>query len=1095
MARKILLETGYTFNPTTAIVSTTGTVGLIVASATSPWSATITGMTSTTGLGVGSFFTATAGTGSVGTGGTYRVTSIPSSTSITFSAIGGTTPTAGTITNITPVAKQLVIPRHIPRERLVLITNVTTNQVIYNFSDPSLTATTYNAIVAGATGYTTLILNFNTVAMTATDRLQITLDEFVERFEPSETHLDPANKFRTSEPQSLIDTDFEYGTQTTKWENVALVNNRPWAYENAIPLSNVTAITMSAGARLVTVATTTPPVVGTPVFIRDTNLPFANGNFIVETVSAGTNFTYTARSVNYTSITALFDASKTLVTLGTLFTGSQIGAAPTLSVSGTDLRVQVTTTVAHGLFPGNEIAITGITGTNPPNGNHTVATVISPTVFAYYANPAIGNPASLTATSAAIYSRPQSQALHRPFDGGVLFSTNSSSNNISATRQTRRYFRYQSGKGLQVSSGTILRPYASIDQVTSSGSTVTVRTREAHGIQPGTVVTLSGANESAYNGTFTVVSAPRFNTFTYTTVGSVTPSASPASGDVNLAVISWYGSKNRLGAFDAQNGMFFEYDGQTLWAVRRASTYQIAGRISVASGANTVTQTDAEYATGFSKQLRINDFIVIRGQSYKVIDIASDTSMTISPSYRGTTNVTYGTVTKMVETRIPQSSFNIDKLDGTGPSGFNLDLSKMQMFYIDYTWYGAGFVRWGVRGTNGDVIYCHKLPNNNVNSEAHMRSGNLPARYESTTESPFTTITSTVGSSDTTLNVADTSLFPPTGTLIVRSGSTYEGVNYTGKTATTFTGVTRTLAGSAVTGTATTWSSGSVSGTVTTATGIQVGQRVHSSTNPNPVPEGTFVTAVSGSTITLSEAVTIANPTLIFAPIGATSGQTFTFSATAPISVELAMPSFAPQISHWGTSVIMDGKFDDDKSLIFTYGTTSVATIAAGAANAILSIRLAPSVDNGQIGAFGAREVINRMQLKLNSLGLTFTGTAQPLLVTAVLNGTPSAATAWTNAVANAAVANSSLAQIATHGSSVTVTGGEVAGGFFLQGTDRLDLTPVRDLGNSILGGGAANSNTGIYPDGPDTITIVVRNLGAANATVFSRLGWTEAQA
>ena len=1094
MARKVLLETGYTFNPTTAIASTTGTVGLIVASATSPWTATITGMTSTTGLAVGSFFTATAGAGSVGSGGTYRVTSILSLTSITFSAIGGSTPIVGAITNITPLAKQIVIPRNIQRERLVLITNVTTNQVIYNFSDPSLSATTYNPIVFGAQGYTTLILNYNTVAMSATDKLQITIDEFVERFEPAETHLDPANKFRTSSPQSLIDTDFEYGTQSTKWENLATINGRPFAFENQVVLANVTAITMSAGARIVTVATATPPAVGTPIFIRDTNLPIANGNFVVETVSAGTNFTYTARSVNYTSTTALFDASKTTVTAGTLFTGAAIGAAPTLTVSGTDLKVRVTTTVPHGLFPGNEIAVTGITGTNPPNGNHVVATVVSPTIFEYFANPGGGgNPASLTATAALVYARPQSQSVHRPFDGGVLFSTNSSSNNVASTRQTRRYFRYQSGKGIQISSGTILRPYASLDQVTSSGTTVTVRTREAHGIQPGAVVTLSGATEFGYNGTFTVVSTPRFNQFTYTALSA--PTSSPASGDVNLSVISWYGSKNRLGAFDAQNGMFFEYDGQTLWAVRRTSTQQLAGRISVTANANTVTQTDAEYATGFSKQLRVNDFVTIRGQSYKVMDIASDTSLTISPSYRGTTSVTYGTMSKMVETKIPQSLFNIDKLDGTGPSGFNIDISKMQMFYIDYTWYGAGFVRWGVRGTNGDVIYCHKLPNNNVNSEAHMRTGNLPARYESVTESPFTTTTSTVGSADTTINVADTSLFPPTGILVVRNGTTYEGVNYTGKTATTFTGVTRTLAGSAVAGTATTWTANTVSGTVTTATGIQVGQRVHSSTNPNPVPEGTFVTAVAGSTITLSDAVTATNPNLIFAPIGATSAQTFTFSATAPTSVELAYPTFAPQISHWGTSVIMDGRFDDDKSLIFTYGTTSVATISAGAANAILSIRLAPSVDNGQIGAFGAREVINRMQLKLDSLGLTFTGTAQPLLVTAVLNGTPSAATAWTNAVAGVAVQNSSLAQVATHGSAVTVSGGEVAGGFFIQGTDRLDLRSVRDLGNSILGGGLANSNAAIYPDGPDTLTIVVRNLGASNATVFTRLGWTEAQA
>lgn len=1093
MARKILLETGYVFNPTTAVTSATGTVGSIIASATSPWTATITGMTSTTGLAVGSFFTATAGTGSLGAAGTYRVTTILSTTSIIFSATGGTTPTAGTVTNITPLAKQLVIPKYIPVERLVLITNVTTNQVIYNFSDPSLTATTYNAITDGATGYTSVIFNYNTVAMSATNKLQITIDEYSEQFEPAETVLDPVNKLRVSQPQSLIDTDFEYGQQTTKWENLSMVNNRPFAFDNAVPLTNVTAITMSTNARLVTVATATPPAVGTPVIIRDTNLPFANGNFIVETVSAGTNFTYTARSVNYTSITALFDASKTVVSAGTLYTGARIGGNATLSVSGTDLRVQVTTTVPHGLMSGNEIATRGITGTNPPNGNFYVSSVLSPTVFVYFANPTVGNPASLTG-AAEIYARPQSQVLHRPFDGGVMFGAYSSSNNVSQSRQTRRYFRYQSGKGIQTSSGTILRPYASVDQLTASGTTVTVTTREAHGMQPGVSVTISGALESQYNGTFIVTSCPRFNTFTYTALSA--PSASPASGDPTVSVNSWYGAKNRLGIFDQQNGLMWEYDGQTLYAVRRSSILQLGGRISVTAGANTVTQTDATFPTGFSKQLVPGDWVVIRGQAYRVIDIASDTSMTISPSYRGSTNVTFGTMTKMVETRIPQSQFNLDKLDGTGPSGYNINLAKMQMFYIDYSWYGAGFIRWGVRGPEGDVIYCHKMANNNINSEAYMRSGNLPARYETVTEAPYTLTTATVGTSDTTINVRDTSAFPTAGSLLVRNGSTYEAVVYSGKTATSFTGVTRTLAGSAVGGTGTTWSANSVSGTVTTATGIQVGQRVHSSTNPNPVPEGTFVTAVAGSTITLNEAVTAANPQLIFVSPGATSSQTFTFSATAPTTVELLAPSFSPSISHWGTAAIMDGRFDDDKSLVFTFGTTTVTTIAAGASIALMSIRVAPSADNSQIGAFGAREIVNRMQLKLQSLGLTFTGTAQPLLVTAVLNGTPSSTTNWTNAVSNAAQQNSSLAQIASYaGGTTTVSGGEVAGGFFIQGTDRLDLTTVRDLGNSILGGGGAASNTQIYPDGPDTVTIVVRNLGAANATVFGRLGWTEAQA
>jgi hypothetical protein len=995
--------------------------------------------------------------------------------------------------SFTASTRTIVINKYIPRENLILITNVTANQVVYNFSDPALRATAYTLASTGANSTTTIVLNYNTTLMSNADKLSIVIDEFAEQITPAETMLDPVNKMRMSEPQSLIDTDFEYGTQTTKWENLSVVNNIPFAYDNQVPLTNVTAITMSNAARIVTVATVTPPAVGTPVFIRDTNLPFANGNFIVETVSAGTNFTYTARSVNYTSITALFDASKTVVSAGALYTGARIGGNATIAVSGTDLRVQTTTTVPHGLFPGNEIAIRGITGTNPPNGNFYVSSVLSPTVFVYFANPAIGNPASLGG-AAEVYVRPQSQALHRPFDGGVLFGTYSSSNNISQSRQTRRYFRYQSGKGIQVSSGTILRPYATVDQLSSSGTTVTVTTREYHGIQPGVSITVSGATESAYNGTFTVTSCPRFNTFTYTALS--TPSATPASGDPVVSVNSWFGAKNRLGIFDQQNGLFWEYDGQILYAVRRSSTLQIGGRVSVTAGANTVTQTDAVFPTGFSKQLVVGDWIAIRGQSYRVIDIASDTSMTISPSYRGSSNVTFGTVTKMVETRIPQSQFNLDKLDGTGPSGYNINLARMQMFYIDYSWYGAGFIRWGVRGPEGDIIYCHKLANNNVNSEAYMRSGNLPARYETVNEAPYTATTATVGSSDTTISVRDTSLFPSSGTLIIRNGTTYEGVTYSGKSATQFTGVTRTLAGSAVGGTATTWTANSVSGTVTTATGIQVGQRVHSTTSPNPVPEGTFVTAVSGTTITLNEAVTIANPQLIFVSPGATSGQTFTFSATAPTTVELGCPSFAPSISHWGTSAIMDGKFDDDKSLVFTFGTTTVTTIGTGASVALMSIRIAPSADNGQIGAFGTREVINRMQLKLQSLGLTFTGTAQPLLVTAVLNGTPSSSTAWTNAVSGAAQQNSSLAQIANYaGGTTTVSGGEVAGGFFIQGTDRLDLTTVRDLGNSVLGGGGANSNTGIYPDGPDTITIVVRNLGASNATVFGRLGWTEAQA
>ena len=82
------------------VISTTGTVGSI--SGSGPWTATITGMSTTAGLTVGDTITATAGTGTLGGGaGVYEVLTIPGNTSITYRATGGTTPTAGTVTDIT----------------------------------------------------------------------------------------------------------------------------------------------------------------------------------------------------------------------------------------------------------------------------------------------------------------------------------------------------------------------------------------------------------------------------------------------------------------------------------------------------------------------------------------------------------------------------------------------------------------------------------------------------------------------------------------------------------------------------------------------------------------------------------------------------------------------------------------------------------------------------------------------------------------------------------------------------------------------------------------------------------------------------------
>jgi hypothetical protein len=528
-----------------------------------------------------------------------------------------------------------------------------------------------------------------------------------------------------------------------------------------------------------------------------------------------------------------------------------------------------------------------------------------------------------------------------------------------------------------------------------------------------------------------------------------------------------------------------------LFACKRSSTYQLSGKVSVTNGSNVVTQTNAINPTGFAKQLEVGDYVVIRGQSYRIQDIASDTSMTVSPAYRGS-SADFVNISKTEDTRVPQSEFNLDKMDGTGPSGYVMDLTKMQMFYIDYTWYGAGFVRYGVRGPRGDVIYVHKQPNNNTNAEAYMRSGNLPARYEANTMTVMTKLTSTLSNSETgTLNLEDTSQFPPAGLIMVRNANTYEYINYTAKTATTLTGLTRAKAGAAAQ--TVTMSAGATSGTVASTTGLQWGQRAVSL----GFPDTTYIYRIDGNTIRFSQAATSTNPTVIFPAMGATSGQTFTYSAVDPTIVELASPTFGPSINHWGTSVIMDGRFDADKSLVFTYGQTTTTNILNNASKALMSIRLAPSVDNGLTAPFGGRELINRMQLTLNEIGVSTRSANANLLVRLFINGVPSTSTPWTNAVGNVAgLVNSSLAQIADYaGGNTTVSGGEVTGGLFIQGTDRLDLSEVRDLGNSIMGGGGPNANTQIYPDGPDVLTVVVTNLSGGAVDVLARISWTEAQA
>ena len=82
--------------------------------------------------------------------------------------------------------------------------------------------------------------------------------------------------------------------------------------------------------------------------------------------------------------------------------------------------------------------------------------------------------------------------------------------------------------------------------------------------------------------------------------------------------------------------------------------------------------------------------------------------------------------------RVEQSSWNGDKLDGSGPSGLTLDLTKPQILWMDFEWLGVGNVRCGFI-INGLYIVCHTYQTANVyGTSVYMTTATLPVRYEIT---------------------------------------------------------------------------------------------------------------------------------------------------------------------------------------------------------------------------------------------------------------------------------------------------------------------------------------------------------------------------
>ena len=632
--------------------------------------------------------------------------------------------------------------------------------------------------------------------------------------------------------------------------------------------------------------------------------------------------------------------------------------------------------------------------------------------------------------------RPDGFSLHKPFDGGVDITAGTSPNSRIA-RQTRKYFRYQSGKGIQTSFAINFNPPRIVKVlIRSTGNVATIIAQEQHNLKVGDLITVSDATVTTgtnfYNGTFAVNTVEDPFTFTYVMDG--TPTDVRAGGFPTYVREGWTESFVRAGMFDDQNGFFYEFDGQKLYAVRRSSTKQIAGTINVTRGSQVVTGND----TSFTTQLQRDSKVVIRGQTYIVNEISSDSRMIIQPAYRGldSTNVK---CTITIDTRTPQEEWNIDKADGTGFTGFNLDLTKIQMAYMDYSWYGAGKIRYGFKDNKGHIRYFHEYVHNNKLNESYFRSGNLPARYEIENGRNATTA--------------------PTlfhfGTSIIMDGTFDDDKAYQ------FTGQSVPFA----------FTNGGSSSTTSTANSTfeQVtidGRRVF--VYAIPISESVANTLDTGMTVTADIS-------------GAEEEKLFISQLTVDGANSKVFLNY-PATSSDPTGGSLYSVFTNGSSI--TFGEPNGIDLTRPIP--LISVRLAPSVDSGLTGALGEREIINRMQLALQQASVTSNRDIELFLIQ---NALPSV-------LGYQKAPRPSLSEIIKHDAGdelldgITIFSTKSSAGSITVGLDEL-----LEIGNSILGG------DGIFPAGPDLLTLAIQPQQVTGIDfnnpfiVTGKISWSESQA
>jgi hypothetical protein len=168
--------------------------------------------------------------------------------------------------------------------------------------------------------------------------------------------IDPVTKLRVSQPENLIDTDFEYGLQPTKWETVELINNTPSFFSKSgdTTIPNIVSISTLVGSREITVRTGLDHglSVGIPINVSGTKSITADGSYIINSIPNPRTFTYLARE-NQFQTENIDDLYSSIIT-GEFFQGSQIKISEDAGIvtdTETPSILTVKTESPHGFGP------------------------------------------------------------------------------------------------------------------------------------------------------------------------------------------------------------------------------------------------------------------------------------------------------------------------------------------------------------------------------------------------------------------------------------------------------------------------------------------------------------------------------------------------------------------------------------------------------------------------------------------------------------------------------------------------------------------------------------------------------------------------